>query len=89
LRQKNGRLWKVDLSWNGFGFEGCVAMAATLKVNTTLHMLDLSNNRIHPPALFQLWQGVCANKTLSNLAVIFFIIIIFIIIIFFFRSFVI
>ena len=59
----------MNFSWNGFGFEGCVALGQVLRSNSTLRVLDLTNNRIHPPALFQLLPGVCGNKTLSSLFV--------------------
>ena len=67
--QANKGLETLLLSWNGFGFEGCTAMAYALKENTTLHALDLANNRIHPPALFELIKGLEQNKTLAVLKV--------------------
>ncbi len=44
-------------------------MKAVLQENLTLHHLDLSNNRIHPPALFELIQGLESNKTIASLKV--------------------
>ncbi|KAL5012126.1 hypothetical protein ScPMuIL_010677 [Solemya velum] len=50
------------LAWNGFAYEGCVALKHVLVHNTVLTSLDLSNNRIHPRALFELLEGFAANK---------------------------
>jgi len=69
--QKNTNLVKLDVSWNGFAFEGSVAMAYALKQNTTLTDLNMSSNRIHPPALWELWKGVTENKTLRKISVSF------------------
>lgn len=47
-------------------------MAEALTNNTSLLTLDLSNNRIHPPALFEFIKGLENNKTLTNLKVCFY-----------------
>ena len=57
------------MAWNGFGYEGSAAMAMALADNTSLLTLDLSNNRIHTPALFELIKGIERNKTLTILKV--------------------
>ncbi|XP_070198567.1 leucine-rich repeat-containing protein 74A-like [Littorina saxatilis] len=62
-------LRRVDLAWNGFGFEGCVALSDTLARNHTLHDLDISSNRINPPALMELVKGLARNKTLKALRI--------------------
>lgn len=67
--QRNKSLLRLNLSWNGFGFEGCVALAEMLKSNNILTELDLTNNRIHPPALIALIRGLAQNKTLKLLNV--------------------
>lgn len=67
--QRNKSLLRLNLSWNGFGFEGCVALAEMLKSNSILTELDLTNNRIHPPALIALIRGLAQNKTLKLLNV--------------------
>lgn len=67
--QRNKSLLRLNLSWNGFGFEGCVALAEMLKSNNILTELDLTNNRIHPPALIALMRGLVHNKTLKLLNV--------------------
>lgn len=67
--QRNKALQRLNLSWNGFGFEGCVALAEMLESNNILTELDLTNNRIHPPALIALIRGLAQNKTLRSLNV--------------------
>ena len=44
-------------------------MGWALIENTTLQSLDLTCNRIHPPALFELLKGLEKNKSLSTLKV--------------------
>ena len=44
--QNNRGLVELDLSWNGFGNEGAAAIGEALKYNSSLEVLDLSNNRI-------------------------------------------
>ncbi len=67
--QTNSTLEVLDLSWNGFGFEGCVAVAHMLQYNITLVELDLTNNRISPHALLELLKGLENNKKLATLRV--------------------
>ena len=67
--QKNQSLEYLNIGWNGFGFEGCVALSEVLRSNTTLEKLDISCNRIHPPALLELMKGLCNNKVLKVLVV--------------------
>lgn len=69
IAQANQSLLRVDLSWNGFGFEGCVALGDMLARNRTLKELDISSNRIHPPALLEVSRGLARNKTLQVLKV--------------------
>nr|KAG5711604.1 hypothetical protein BaRGS_016786 [Batillaria attramentaria] len=64
---RNSRLTSVNFAWNGFGYEGCAALAQALRQNSTLQVLDLTNNRIHPPALLQLLPGITGNKSISML----------------------
>ena len=44
-------------------------MGWALLENTTLESLDLTCNRIHPPALFELLKGLEKNKALTTLKV--------------------
>ena len=69
MLQHNKGLESLILAWNGFGYEGSAAMGWALSVNTSLTSLDLTCNRIHPPALFELLKGLEKNKTLSSLKV--------------------
>lgn len=46
-----------------------MALKQVLIHNTSITSLDLSNNRIHPRALFELLGGVAANKHLLVLRV--------------------
>ena len=67
--QKNSNLRVLDVSWNGFGFEGCAALGLALRENNTLEALNIACNRIHPPALYELLKGVIGNKSLLRLKV--------------------
>ena len=67
--QTNKTLTRLNLSWNGFGFEGCCAFGHSLHNNTTLKDLDLTCNRIHPPALYELMKGLLCNRGLVTLRV--------------------
>ena len=69
LLQKNQSLEYINLGWNGFAFEGCVALSEALRHNTCLEKLNISCNRIHPPALLELMKGLCSNKVLKILVV--------------------
>lgn len=40
--QVNTTLEVLDLSWNGFGLEGAIALQKALQVNTSLRVLDIS-----------------------------------------------
>ena len=40
--KSNQMLKKLNLSYNGFGTEGAVALAEALKINTTLTHLDIT-----------------------------------------------
>ena len=70
LLQVNRGLQNVNLSWNGFGFEGSVAIGDMLTMNSTLLSLDISSNRINPPAVMELMRGLTRNKVLQHLKVI-------------------
>jgi hypothetical protein len=67
--QNNGSLTSVNLSWNGFGYEGCSALSEALANNTALKELNLACNRVHPPALLELLKGLCKNSSLIRLDV--------------------
>lgn len=67
--QRNEELRHLDLSWNGFGDEGAVAIGEALEENCTLLRLDMSNNRIAFDGCRALAKAIGVNTTLEHLAV--------------------
>lgn len=59
----------LDLSWNGFGNEGALALGEALKFNNTLVHLNLNNNRITNEGVGMLCRGLEHNDTLQILQV--------------------
>lgn len=59
----------LDLSWNGFGNEGALALGEALKFNNTLVRLNLNNNRITNEGVGMLCRGLEHNDTLEILQV--------------------
>lgn len=59
----------LDLSWNGFGNEGALAMGEALKFNNTLVHLNLNNNRLTNEGVGMLCRGLEFNDTLRVLKV--------------------
>lgn len=59
----------LDLSWNGFGNEGALALGEALKFNNTLVHLNLNNNRITNEGVGMLCRGLEHNDTLQLLQV--------------------
>lgn len=59
----------LDLSWNGFGNEGALALGEALKFNNTLVHLNLNNNRITNEGVGMLSRGLEHNDTLQILQV--------------------
>lgn len=68
--QRNYCLVKVDLSWNGLGYEGSLSLEQTLKGNKYLKELDISNNRITWDCASVIASGLKDNYTLEVLKVI-------------------
>lgn len=60
---------RLDLSWNGFGYEGSLAIGELLKKNSTLTELDLSSNRINWQGIQFIAKGLANNGTLETLKV--------------------
>ncbi|PIK52516.1 hypothetical protein BSL78_10614 [Apostichopus japonicus] len=60
-------LKKLDLSWNGFGDEGALAMAEALKFNSSVEWIDLSNNRVTDEGALVLSKGIEVNDVLKTL----------------------
>ena len=67
--QKNVGLKRLDISFNGFGREGCKGLSLALKKNRTLQELDLSYNRMVDEDIEVLAQGLMENEALKTLAV--------------------
>lgn len=59
----------LDLSWNGFGNEGALAMGEALKFNNTLVHLNLNNNRLTNEGIAMLCRGLEFNDILRVLLV--------------------
>lgn len=57
----------LDLSWNGFGNEGALALGEALKFNNTLVQLNLNNNRLTDEGVSMLCRGLEFNETLRVL----------------------
>jgi len=60
---------KLDVSLNGFGYEGSLAVGELLKKNSTLTELDLSSNRIDWLAIQFIAKGLANNRSLEILRV--------------------
>ena len=69
LPQVNGKLRVLDLCWNGLGYPGAVAMAASLKENESLQELDISQNGINWEGAFIISKALANNSTLKILRV--------------------
>lgn len=67
--QVNMMLKHLDLSWNGFGNEGALAMGEALKFNNTLVHLNLNNNRLTNEGVSMLCLGLEYNDNLRVLQV--------------------
>lgn len=59
----------LNLSWNGFGNEGALAMGEALKFNNALVFLNLNNNRLTNEGVSMLCRGLEFNDTLRVLLV--------------------
>uniref|UniRef100_A0A8C5QDX0 Leucine rich repeat containing 74A n=1 Tax=Leptobrachium leishanense TaxID=445787 RepID=A0A8C5QDX0_9ANUR len=63
----NDTLTVLDLSYNGFGNEGALALGEALKANMSLQRLDISCNRISNEGARLLCKGLETNETLRVL----------------------
>ena len=59
----------MDVSWNGFAYEGSLAVGEILKANTYLRELDVSHNGIGWQAARLIARGLTNNDTLEELRV--------------------
>jgi len=67
--QENIRLRVLDLSWNGFGEKGGIAIAEALLVNSTLAELNLSANRLNDSVATKFAKVIAVNEVLEILKV--------------------
>lgn len=67
--QVNTMVKHLDLSWNGFGNEGALAMGEALKYNNSLVHLNFNNNCITNEGVSMLCRGLEYNDTLRVLLV--------------------
>ncbi|CAM2116128.1 unnamed protein product [Caretta caretta] len=65
--EANGTLKILDLSWNGFGNEGALALGEALKLNNILVQLDISSNHINNEGAGKLARGLEDNGNLKIL----------------------
>ena len=69
LFQRNVGLRRLNLSWNGFGQAGSLALGQALKENRTLIELDIASNRLTVEAVGGLMKGLQENDGLNILRV--------------------
>ena len=60
---------RLDVSCNGFGYEGSLAVGELLKTNSTPIELNLSANRIDWLSIPLIASGLANNTTLQTLTV--------------------
>ena len=60
---------KLNLAWNGFGQDGCLALGQAMKENRTLRELDIASNRLTVEAVAGLMKGIQENDGLTVLRV--------------------
>ena len=59
----------MNFSWNGFGYEGSIAVGEMIRGNKYLRELDVSNNRINWEGAIHIAKGLKENDTLEMLQV--------------------
>ena len=65
----NGGVKTLNISWNGFGKDGCSALGQALLGNVTLTELDVSCNRVDKQGVASLMRGLKGNEVLVTLRV--------------------
>lgn len=63
------RLKRVNLSWNGFGAEGGVAIADALVTNNSLQEIDISGNRLNAECAVRTAKAITCNDNIRILRV--------------------
>lgn len=69
LLQINNSIVQLNISMNGLGFEGSLALEETLRENTCLKYFDISNNRINWEGISYVAKGLKKNVALQMLKV--------------------
>jgi len=67
--QDNGYVTKLNIGWNGFGYEGSLALGELLKKNISLTELNLASNRIDWKGIRFIAKGLVKNKTVETVIV--------------------
>ncbi|WAQ99763.1 LR74A-like protein, partial [Mya arenaria] len=65
----NSTLETLNLSWNGFGLEGCHELGKALKVNRSITDLDLSANRVNFDCFKLILRGLKRNNSVITLKI--------------------
>jgi hypothetical protein len=63
--QYNNSVTVFSIGWNGVGSQGCQALADALRVNRTLHSIDLENTRLSKPDCTVLADGLLCNEVIT------------------------
>jgi hypothetical protein len=63
--QSNNSVAVFSIGWNGVGSQGCQALADALRVNRTLHSIDLENTRLSGPDCTVLADGLLCNEVVT------------------------
>lgn len=66
-RELTGEKEVLDLSYAGLGVKGCTALAAALRVTTSIHTLVLTGNFITPSAALELIYAINDTRTVQKL----------------------
>ena len=69
ILQKNEELHQLNLSWNGFGDDGALAISKSLETNNFIDHLNLSSNRIGYDSCIGLAKALRCNTSLKVLSV--------------------
>ena len=67
--QENSSIIQIDLSWNGLGMQGALALSECLKENCCLKEIDITCNRISGRGLELIASGLRSNESLTTLKV--------------------
>ena len=63
--QSNNSVAVFSIGWNGVGSQVCQALAYALRVNRTLHSIDLENTSLSGPDCTVLADGLLCNEVVT------------------------